>query len=119
VQEKGVILAVAINYASYTLVGLLKGMIHKQEFYQMCRSHLLTGLHNPPQDNQALFLPQAFFHKPDELIAVEGMSWLDKDFFQTWENPVKKKSLMSLLELIEKDTYLISLSPHMMILGRK
>ncbi|MDO1450839.1 class I SAM-dependent methyltransferase [Rhodocytophaga aerolata] len=132
-KKNGVILAVAINYASYTLVGLLNGMIHQQGFYQMCRSHLLTGLHNPPQDNQALFLPQAFFHKPDELInefkqvdlreidliAVEGMSWLDKDFFQNWENPVKKKALMSLLELTEKDPYLISLSPHMMIVGRK
>lgn len=132
-KKNGIILGVAINYASFTLAGLLNGMIHQYDFLEMCKKHLRSGLHHPPENNHQLFLPEAFFHKPCELVnefeeaglkeielmAVEGMIWLDQHFYETRDNPVRKKALMNLLRMTEKDKSLMSLSPHMMIVGRK
>ena len=133
VKKNGVILGVAINYASYTIAGLLNGMIHQPEFLNMCKKHLVSGFHNPPENNHQLFLPEGYFHKPaellkefedaglrdTELIVVEGMVWLDQKFYETREDPVNKKAIMNLLQITEKDRSLISLSPHMMVVGRK
>lgn len=132
-KNKGYIIGFAINYASYTLAGLLNGIIHHCEFFEMCKKHLSSGIHNPPEGNFQKFLPEAYFHKPPELIhefeeaklndieliAVEGMIWLDKNYYETRENSVRKKAIMNLLDMTEKDQSLVSLSPHMMIVGRK
>ena len=132
-KKNGVVIGIAINYFSYTLAGLLNGMIHDPTFYEMCKKQLTSGIHNPPKNNSQLFLPEAYFHRPDELLnefneacmvdlsiyAVEGFSWLDKNFFQTREDPVKKKAILSLLKLMEQDSALLSFSPHMMIVGKK
>ena len=133
VKKNGVIVGVAINYASYTLAGLLNGLIHHYDFLEMCKVHLTSGIHHPPKGSDQLFLPEAFFHKPCELLrefkevclrevelfAIEGIVWLDQKFYETWEDPVRKKAMTHLLQMTEKDTSLISLSPHMMIIGKK
>jgi ubiquinone/menaquinone biosynthesis C-methylase UbiE len=132
-KKNGFITGWAINYSSYLFAGLLNGMIHNSDFLWMCKNHLTTGRHNPPSDSKERFLPEAYFHKPCELInefeesglreielfAVEGIIWLDAHYFETRENPVKKKAMMDLLKFTERDKYLMSLSPHMMIVGRK
>jgi ubiquinone/menaquinone biosynthesis C-methylase UbiE len=132
-RKNGTLLGWGINYSSYTLTGLLNGMIHNQEFQYMCRKQLSTGIHYPPAGLKDLFLPKAYFHKPSELrkefedaglretevIAVEGIIWLDKNYFQTRENPVTKKAMMELLRFTEKDEWLMTLSPHIMAAGKK
>lgn len=94
VKKNGIILGFAINYTASTLVGLLNGLIHKRSFFDMCKQELTTGLHNPPFDFPWL-LAEGYYHKPEELkdefthqelihlntYAVEGMAWLDKDYF--------------------------------------
>ena len=98
----------------------------------MCKEELKTGIHNPPDDFPWL-LAEAYYHNPKKLredfvsqglthlntYAVEGMAWLDKDFFVNISNEKRKKTLMELVELTENDPYLLSLSPHMMIATRK
>jgi len=132
-RKNGVVIGIVINYASYTLAGLLHGLIHERGFLEMCRDHLTKGIHFPPDKSGDQFLAEAYFHRPDELLkefeelqlcdlkltAVEGMIWLDKEYFQTSSDPVRKKAMLSLLQLTEADLSLISLSPHMMIAGRK
>lgn len=107
-------------------------MIHEAGFYEMCKKELTTGIHNPPKNWPGL-LPEAYFHKPEELkdecalagftaldlMAVEGMIWLDNKYFETRSNPVKKEALMNLLRLTEREPSILSLSPHMMIAGKK
>ncbi|MEO0902949.1 MAG: class I SAM-dependent methyltransferase [Bacteroidota bacterium] len=131
-KSNGIILAFAINYTASTLVGLLNGLIYKKTFFQMCKEELKTGIHNPPDDFPWL-LAEAYYHNPKKLredfvsqglthlntYAVEGMAWLDKDFFVNISNEKRKKTLMELVELTENDPYLLSLSPHMMIATRK
>jgi ubiquinone/menaquinone biosynthesis C-methylase UbiE len=128
----GVMLGFAINHSVSTLTGLLNGMIHDEQFYAMCMDELKTGLHNPPAAWPG-FLPEAFFHKPAELLseveeagftdlqlfAVEGMIWLDAKYFESRSDAAKKEKMMNLLKATEQIPELLCFSPHIMICGRK
>ncbi len=131
-NNNGIILAFAINYTASTLVGLLNGLIHKNSFFEMCREELTSGIHNPPDDFPWL-LAEAYYHKPEQLkdefinqqlthintYAVEGMAWLDKEYFANMMNDKKKKTLLELIKITENDSYLLPFSPHMMIAVQK
>lgn len=131
-KRTGIILGFAINYTASTMTGLLNGLIHKKSFLNLCQEELTTGIHNPPHDFPWL-LEEAYYHKPEELkkeftsqdlihlntYAVEGMVWLDRDFFSSIANEKKKDTLMKLIRLTENDSYLLPFSPHMMIAAKK
>ena len=131
-KNNGIILGFAINYTASTLVGLLNGLIHKRPFFEMCKEELKTGIHNPPDDFPWL-LAEAYYHKPEQLkeeflnqelthlntYAVEGMAWLDKDYFANMLNDKKQKALLELIQITENDSYLLPFSPHMMIAVKK
>ncbi|MEO0573359.1 MAG: class I SAM-dependent methyltransferase [Bacteroidota bacterium] len=131
-RKDGIILGFAINYTASTLVGLLHGLIHKKSFFAMCKEELTFGLHNPP-DEFPWLLARAYYHRPEafkkefigqkltflNLYAVEGMAWLDKDYFANLSNPKYKKNLLGLIEVTQHDPYLLPFSPHMMIAVRK
>lgn len=131
-KNNGIILGFAINYTASTLVGLLNGLIHKKPFFEMCKEELTTGIHNPPDDFPWL-LAEAYYHKPEQLkdeflnqelthlntYAVEGMAWLDKDYFANMLNDKKQKTLLELVQVTENDSYLLPFSPHMMIAVKK
>jgi len=131
-KNDGTILGFAINYTASTLAGLLNGLIHKKTFFQMCKEELTTGIHNPPDDFPWL-LAEAYYHRPEQLkeefmkqeltyldtYAVEGMAWLDKDYFANMLNDEKKKTLLALIQVTENDSYLLPFSPHMMIAVKK
>ena len=131
-KPDGIILGFAINHSASTIVGLLNGLIHKNAFFEMCKNELSTGIHNPPDDFPWL-LAEAFYHKPEQLkeefidqgltyintYAVEGMAWLDKDYFANMLNETKKKTLIELTKVTENDSYLLPFSPHMMIAVQK
>lgn len=131
-KNGGIILGFAINYTASTLAGLLNGLIHKTSFFQMCKEELTIGKHNPPDDFPWL-LAEAYYHKPQELkeefinqgltylntYAVEGMAWLDKDFFVNLQHTEKRKTLLELIHITENDSYLLPFSPHMMVAVQK
>ncbi|TYR35829.1 class I SAM-dependent methyltransferase [Sphingobacterium phlebotomi] len=131
-KSGGIILGFAINYTASTLVGLLSGLIHKRSFFEMCKEELTTGKHNPPDDFPWL-LAEAFYHRPEQLkdefihqglthldtYAVEGMIWLDKDFFANISDHKKRNTLLALIQLTENDDSLLSFSPHLMIAVQK
>lgn len=131
-KNDGVILGFAINYTASTLVGLLNGLIHKKTFFEMCKDELTTGIHNPPIDFPWL-LAEAYYHKPEQLkdefinqeltylntYAVEGMAWLDKEYFANMLNNKKRETLLELIKITENDSYLLPFSPHMMIAVKK
>ncbi|MEO6301593.1 MAG: class I SAM-dependent methyltransferase [Bacteroidia bacterium] len=131
-KNDGIILDFAINYTASTLVGLLNGLIHKQTFFEMCKEELTTGVHNPPDDFPWL-LTEAYYHKPEQLkteflnqeltylntYAVEGIAWLDSNYFVNMLNSKMKETLIELTKITENDSYLLSFSPHMMIAVQK
>ncbi|MEJ5105890.1 class I SAM-dependent methyltransferase [Chryseobacterium sp. MYb328] len=131
-KNNGIILGFAINYTASTLVGLLNGLIHSKSFFEMCKEELTTGKHNPSDDFPWL-LAEAFYHKPEQLrneftdqelkhlntYAVEGMVWLDKDFYASMLTDKKRKTLIELIQITENESYLLPFSPHMMIAVQK
>lgn len=132
VKNKGIILGFAINHTASTLVGLLQGLVHKSSFFNMCKEELSTGVHNPPNDFPWL-LAEGFYHSPEKLkeefqlpslqylntYAVEGMVWLDKNFFANLTHQKKRERLLQLMELTENERSILSFSPHLMIAVQK
>lgn len=131
-KKGGVILGFAINATASTVVGLMNGMIHANSFFEMCKQELTTGIHNAPKDFPFL-LADAFYHKPQELkeefleqglefinlFAVEGMIWLDNEYFANMLDKKKSKTLRELQKITQNDEYLLPFSPHMMIAAKK
>ena len=131
-KKGGIILGFAINATASTVVGLMNGMIHTNSFFEMCKEELTTGIHNAPKDFPFL-LVDAFYHKPEglkaefleqnlnfiNLFAVEGMIWLDNEYFANMLDKKKSKTLKALQKLTQNDEYLLPFSPHMMIAVRK
>ena len=131
-KKGGIILGFAINATASTVVGLMNGMLHANSFFEMCKEELTTGIHNAPKDFPFL-LADAFYHKPAELkaefleqnlqliniFAVEGMIWLDQEYFANMIDKKKSKTLKALQKLTENDEYLLPFSPHMMIAVKK
>jgi ubiquinone/menaquinone biosynthesis C-methylase UbiE len=128
----GTVLGFAINHSASTIAALLNGFIHAAGVFDMCMEELKSGIHTPPK-NMPGVLPSAYFHRPDELkaefeeagltymdtYAVEGVIWMDKNYFETRSDPAKKERIMALMKMTENDPALLSLSPHMMIAGKK
>lgn len=128
----GVFLAFAINRTSSTLFGLMQGLVHEKSFLEMCLNEIEDGMHLPSEKIPGLFT-KAFFHEPQQLeqeliaqgfqirdtIAVEGMTWLDKDFFVSLAVKEKKKTLLKLLQRTEKNRYLLPFSPHFVVVASK
>ena len=131
-KPRGIVLGFAINHTASTIAALLNGCIHAPEIFEMCKAELTSGIHTPPK-NMPGFLPSAYFHRPDELkeeleaaglayldtYAVEGMIWMDKNYFESRSDPAKKARMLELMRITENDRTLLSLSPHMMIAGKK
>lgn len=131
-KNNGIILGFAINYTASTLIGLLNGYIHKKPFLNMCKEELTTGLHHQP-DVFPWVLAEAYYHRPEQLKeefinqqlhhinihAVEGIAWLDKDFFLSMVNNSRKETLLQLLNITETDDALLAFSPHIMIATKK
>lgn len=124
----GIILGFAITYSASTLAAFQNGLIHHHDIFSMCKEELSSGAHYPPESFPGI-LAHAYFHRPTSLInefqhcglnvvdllAVEGMTWMDKTFFESWSSPEKRQRLNDLLTLTESDRELLCLSPHMMI----
>jgi ubiquinone/menaquinone biosynthesis C-methylase UbiE len=131
-KNGGIILGFAINSSASTVAGLMQGLVHEKPFFEMCKTELTSGIHNPPKEFPWL-LADGFYHKPKQLkkeftsqgleiinlFAVEGMIWLDNAYFANMLNPKKKQTLLSLLEVTEKDESILSFSPHMMLVAKK
>ena len=98
----------------------------------MCKEELTTGIHNVPEDFPFL-QADAFYHKPQDLklefseqglnfinlFAVEGMIWLDNEYFANMIDKKKSKTLKALQNLTQNDEYLLPFSPHIMIAVKK
>lgn len=128
IRPGGTVLGFAITHAASTLAALNTGMIHDPRIFQMCRLELLSGEHNAPEGINGI-LSCAHYHRPEELLeefrgsdfninglhAVEGMVWMDSNFFHSWNDPEKNVTLLELVRLTERDQSLLCFSPHMMI----
>lgn len=128
----GILLGFAITRAASAIAALQGGMIRMPEVYEMCKAELKTGMHRPPAGMPGMLAP-AHFHRPSELLeeacaagftstklyAVEGMVWMDGQYFQSWADPQQRQRLLELVGLTEDDQDLLCFSPHMMVAAVK
>jgi len=131
-KRGGTVLGFAITHAASAVAALHSSMIHQPQVFSMCRSELLTGQHDPLEGVPGM-LPRAYFHRPSLLVeeleaaafattglyAVEGLAWMDGQFFQSWVDSEKRARLLKLVSLTETDRELLCFSPHIMIAGKK
>lgn len=111
VKTGGTVLGFAINYSASTIPGLLNGVTDRPDFLQMCLTELTTGKHIAPPTMPGI-LPHAFYHRPGQLRAefeeagfkllqlhaVEGVVWLDKNYFINRADPGKREMHTQLLK---------------------
>lgn len=127
-KKDGVILGFAITHSASVVAALHSGLIYQNEIFAMCAEELSSGTHEPPP-GFPFMLPKGFYHRPSELIEefktagfhmidllpVEGMAWLDGNFFENWAKPLKRNELLRLIQMTEKDHELLCFSPHIMM----
>jgi ubiquinone/menaquinone biosynthesis C-methylase UbiE len=128
----GYLFAVGISRFASTIDGLVSGYFHDPVFREIMKGDLDSGKHQNPSNNPAYFM-DTFFHHPDELkcevvsagfdtlpiIAVEGISYLMKDFEKNWESEENRAFLLKIINKIELEPSLIGASPHIMCVGKK
>jgi ubiquinone/menaquinone biosynthesis C-methylase UbiE len=128
----GHLFAVGISRFASTIDGLVSGYFLDPVFQKIMQRDLETGRHRNPTNHPAYFT-DAFFHHPDELkaevtsagfqtaglLAVEGISYLMKDFEKNWNVAGYREFLLEIIGKTEQEPSLIGASPHIMCVGVK
>lgn len=128
----GYMLAVGISRFASTIDGLVSGYFLDPVFQEIMKGDLETGQHRNPSNNPAYFV-DTYFHHPDELqsevasagfdvssvVAVEGISYLMKDFDKNWAIDENRAFLLEIIDKVESESSLIGASPHIMCIGTK
>ena len=131
-KSGGHLFAVGISRFASTIDGLDSGYFLDPVFRQIMQGDLETGQHRNPTKHPAYFT-DTFFHHPDELkaevasagfetaglFAVEGISYLMKDFEKSWNVESYREFLLDIIGKIEQEPSLIGASPHIMCVGVK
>jgi len=126
----GILMAWAITHTASTMVAMIQGLINNDVFYKMCMEELSSGIHEAPE-NMPGVLAKAFYHRPGLLqeeiqksgfqhkitLPVEGMIWLDKNYFDSRSKKKDKERMMALLRKTENDPELLALSPHIVAIA--
>jgi hypothetical protein len=93
---------------------------------------LQTGIHLNETDNPEYFTI-AFFHTPNQikneivasdlkfirLVAIESVGWIIDEFDKKIKNERYKNKLQRILNIVESNEDLISMSPHIMAIASK
>ena len=131
-KSNGHLFAVGISRFSSMLEGFSSDYIHDPELKRIMEQDLHDGHHRNPT-RHPLYFTDTFFHHPEELqrevedagfghqatLAIEGISYVMKDFDTNWEDEATREFLLKILRTIEKEPSLLGASPHMMCVAVK
>ena len=120
----------AITRFASAIDGLDQGFIDDPEFRKIVVGDLTDGRHVNTTGNPSYFTT-AFFHHPRELedeltaagfasvqiLAVEGIGWVDRDIDQRRTDPERWATLLDLIRRTEADPALLGASPHLLGTG--
>ena len=128
----GLVLAKAVNRFASLLDGLRRGFIDDPSFIAILDRDLKEGQHRNAEGDESYFTT-AFFHRPEELetevkevgftsnelVAVQGPSWLAKNLNERWANASKRAELLRLIRAVECERTLLGVSQHVVVVGQK
>ncbi len=128
----GMVFAVGISRFASTLQGIARGFMDDPEFAAIVDRDLAEGQHRNPTDKKGYFTT-AFFHLPEQLgaeleiagfaheatLAVEGPLWMLQDIDEQWDDPQRRRLLLTFLAAIEQEPSMLGASAHVMAIGQK
>lgn len=128
-QPGGVVLAFAITRYAGVVYGLTNGYVFDDEYMRMTVDEVRRGQRRDAPEWLGTFI-RAYFHHPDELAAevtevglahegtlgVLGPTWLVPDLDGCWADGKRRKRLMEVAQLLEREPVL---GPRLMAVGRK
>jgi len=132
VKKGGVVVAAAISRFASVLDGMARHLIDDPDFLAIVADDLAHGQHRNPKGVPDYFAT-AYFHRPEELgselaeaglereevVGLEGPSWLLPDIAERWADPARRRTLLDLLRRIEHEPALLGVSAHLAAVGRR
>ncbi len=127
----GILVAYGITRYAALMAGLLDGRIWREDYMEMLRREIPTGLHircgsNDPKAS----LSTAYFHLPSELkaeveqggfkvskvLGVLGPAWMAKDFEDSWHCEERREIILEIARLTENQP---DLGPRTLVVAEK
>lgn len=131
-KPDGVLLTSVISRYASLFDGFKRDLIKDDKFEKILIDDLFTGIHLNETENFEYFT-SAYFHTPSEikreiiesglkfekLIAIESFGWIADNFKQKSEDPHYMNKMLKIINMLESNEDLISMSPHIIAVSRK
>lgn len=128
----GIVCGAAISHFASLLDSLSHGFFDDPLFAPILDRDLEDGQHRNPTTNP-IYFTDSFFHRPGELsrefigagfqvlevLPIEGVGWLARDFNRIWVDPVQRERLLAAVRKMEREPSVLGASAHIMAIGRK
>lgn len=128
----GLLWGAGISHFASLLDSLTHGFFEDPAFAPIVERDLESGQHRNSTGNP-LYFTDAFFHRPGELsreflaagfqivqiLAIEGLGWLARDFDHLWNDPAQRERLLSAVRKVEREPSVLGATAHIMAIGRK
>ena len=128
----GILLAAVISRYASLIDGLKRNLITDDQFEKILIDDLQTGIHLNETGNPEYFTT-AFLHTPaqikneiiesdlalERLVAIESVGWIVDDFNERSKNERYMSKLQRIVNIVESNEDLISMSHHIMAIARK
>jgi hypothetical protein len=129
--EQPIVVAAISRFASL-LDGLWAQRLDDPDFVRIVERDLHDGQHRNPEQRPEWFTT-AYFHHPDELaeevrdaglilddlLAVEGPSWLMPDFDARWQDERRRQQLLDAIARVEREPSMLGVSAHLLAVAHR
>jgi ubiquinone/menaquinone biosynthesis C-methylase UbiE len=116
-----------------TTYGTGNELLGESEFVEMIKRELKDGQHIKNPDSKYTGMGRSFFHLPEELeeeISMAGFKdvdirgvigplWLVPNIDEQWKDENRRKNIMDMVRILEKDKSIMGLSTHLVTIARK
>jgi ubiquinone/menaquinone biosynthesis C-methylase UbiE len=132
-RSNGLLVSTHISRFASLLDGYRSDFICDPEFQSIVFDDLATGKHRGSADGTTKYFTKAYLQRPDEiaieataagfsvieLLPLESFAWMIPNVSKYWNDTIQRDILLKAIALVEKETSIIGVSPHLMLICRK